>query len=939
MRRAATLVCAALLATVATVPATAADGPALVNEHVAAEPQTVYDLSSSAAGTVYGAADGGVYLLRAPVTPESSPVRLVSGRRRPGYAFQEATIAGDRVAVPVVPTSSSPVTEVRWCLAASCPTLSTLTAPAGYRYLGNAGDVAVLYGHETNTLALQPWEGGDPQLVPLGDVTVPAALYAQGDSNGVVVGSGTASIYLARPSLAVTVLGGGPAYATPSYLVYAAPDGNGAFSVLRAGRDTPAAAPTIEATVLVRPRRLVATDAGFASWGSGWSATYVTTEAWGGDGAQTGPSVAVAPFEGGTSFLLQHGSGAANGLHTVAPGAASGTLTFVPPRTPERTAGLSVAHGRAAYLSQDQYSYSRAYTRAVDGGTPGAETKLDGHARAASLSGPYAVTATDAADKVHLRWTDPGGTPQWVELPGGANGRPFVSGHRAVVSGGTRATLVNLRTGRTVDLGAVVATLFGDLLFTADKNGRIVRRDMATGTTRVVYAGLPAGQCGTSCWATRGGWRLSAWGGELVYGLDLGTAGRVTGWFDGTATRAVPMLAGGWTAFTFWDRLLVTHRAGSGVHLYDLDTAAHAVVDETGAIPAGEQQSIDGTVVVWIASALDHRAGVRPITDFLPGYVPTARYQSATLPRGFGPGLAATAWRPAVHVSQDVPYQLVLRRGSATGPVVRTLAGTSVRGEITPVWDGLAATGSAAPHGWSHWSLTAGAVARSGRVFVSRVAPPAPALNAPVLASDTSATSRFTVSWSGAPAGHQYLVERSWEGASFFPDPLTTARGTTVTAQFSTYRFRVRVVDPAGRSGPAVKRTTVVPRDDREASTYGVPQWRRVHDSRYWKGSQLRTSHPYDSLSIGARGDGIWLIGSKGPSYARLRITLNGERTYVVDTYSPVPRFRQVLFKLGGLKLDWHHVHVDVLATGDRTTVGIDGLAGREPMHTSDRPG
>ena len=311
-------------------------------------------------------------------------------------------------------------------------------------------------------------------------------------------------------------------------------------------------------------------------------------------------------------------------------------------------------------------------------------------------------------------------------------------------------------------------------------------------------------------------------------------------------------------------------------------------------------------------------------------------YMSSEVPAGFGPGLPRPMWQPTWSFSADAPWTLTLRQGSSAGTVVRTLTGTSELGEIAPTWDGTGDAAVAAPHGSYHWTLSGSMATRTGTVFLSRVTPPKPSLTAPVLVSDVSTTLRYPVSWSGAPPAAHYVVERSYFGTSFVPVASTTKRGFVATGEsHGTQRWRVRVVDPAGRTGPwSAVRTTVTPFDDTLATTFKPHLWVRSYDGRHWRGSQQRTSGLYDSMNLNVRGDGIWLVGPKGPAYGRFRVTVDYERTYLVDQYAPENRFRQVLFKLGGLTDEWHEVTIDPVATPGRQRVGIDGAAGRKAMHS-----
>jgi hypothetical protein len=301
-------------------------------------------------------------------------------------------------------------------------------------------------------------------------------------------------------------------------------------------------------------------------------------------------------------------------------------------------------------------------------------------------------------------------------------------------------------------------------------------------------------------------------------------------------------------------------------------------------------------------------------------------YVGATVPAGFGPGLQPSAWDPEWVVSEDTAWTLELRQGTADGAVVRTLTGTSADGAIRPVWDGTDANGAALPHGFYAWSLTSDAGTLTGRTFQSLVAPPKPTITAPKLVSDVSPRDIFTVSWDGAPEGHHYVydglystIETTDEARTYFN------RGP------GTKRFTVYVKDPAGRVSPPATTLVVTPYDDKYGNQVPDGSWTAVHDGRHWKGINSRSTRAGARLSFRIGGDGVWVIGPKAPNYGRYRVTVDG-RSWVYDAYSPTVKFRQVLFKLGGLDVSkTHRVVIEVLATPGRTRVGVDGIAGRVP--------
>ena len=918
---------------VVAAPAAAEDAPppAVVNEHDSTSVRSVVQLAAGPAGVLavelYGLR---AHLLRSPVTTATAPVDL--GRSGPLgiLPYPRPSLSGTRVALPTM-ASLGVASGVRSCAVAACPATTALPMPEGYRYLGNADDAAVLYSPTDKTVALAPWDGGEPVLVPVPDL--PAPVVAGGDASGVVLSGNGRVSYLARPSLTLTQRVAHHGYLTPSYVVTYRPLDE-VYVIERVARATPDGEAELVAARAKPPHGMVATDAGVA-WVGGAESRTLYTVAYGGDVVEGGAVelYSIAPSPDGTAFLTHRDGPQGRGFYATVPGTATSTLTAALPPVPATTRSFSLSHGRAAFTDDSGPSTQTAFVRDVTGGVPGAETGL-GPATSVVVSGPYAVTAHDNGDGTFSLNPHVAGGPSSISVPGTSNSALAASGHRALVTNDARSAVVDLRTGAVRDLGDVTAALFGDVVVTADRTGRILRRNLATGALQQVRAGS-ATACG-SLPCDRSRWRLAAWSGDVVYDLDLGSNGRATALWTPAGTTPLPMVTAATRALAYWDGLLLVGRTDTGLTLHDLAAGTAAVVDATATSPS--VAGLDGTVVAWSSAAHEGRPVVRPVTAFLPSYVPRARYTGAVVPPGFGPGLNPGSWRPVWHLSQDVPWQVQIRRGGATGPVVRTLSGTTDRGLVAPVWDGKTATGAAAPHGSYTWTLAGGAPARTGTVFLSRVAPPTPTITAPELVSDVTTGHGFRLTWRGAPAGHRYVVTRSVDGHYWQPVTTTTATGMTApTWQNRTYRFRVRVQDPAGRLSGTAMSTTVSPRDDRAGDPLSPATYTKVTDSRAWQGTLLRGSRAYDRVSFTLRGTKLYLVGNRGPMYGRLRIHVDG-REYVVDAYAPAKAYRQVLFTVSGLTDDFHSFTVETLPTPGRTLVDIDGAGARKGMWVSPPP-
>jgi hypothetical protein len=966
-RIAATAAAFSLVAGVA-LPAVAGPGPVVIDAHDSFIPTAAYEISSSSGGTVYSADVGGfghLYLAPAPMTVGSVTVDLGP---RP-YNAMGATISGTRVAFPYAPTFggadyAAPVTQVRSCVVGTCPTLTAFTAPAGYDYIGNAGDVALVFDLATNTLATASWTGtlGTTYVMPSTHDELPTAT---GDATGIVVSGGGDVTYVNRSTLVVTDLGYGNdgAVLTPTYVLWYAngvgPDGGPyADKVYRVLRSSPSATPATLASLASGNGidSVSGNDFGVA-WTSPNADSLGTRSLW--TMAYDAPaalyarpleSSGVSTFENTTQILVNDRRAGTPGFYKITPGAYSGSLTGILPVRPSITRSLAVSNGRAVYADDTTADFP-AYIRDVTNGSPGPESSLtDSTNGSVGLSTVYtAFTRPGAAagtTDVYYGRTD--GAFSHRTFPEAEVGRVAVSGHRVLLTGGSRSRVVDAVTGAVTDLGHTFAAIFGEWVATISYDTALVqRRNLLTGSVQTVRAA--AAGCTTFC-VDDDGWELSMWGAEVVYAFGYGgsSPGYATGLFDGltAATTALPMLLNGpdpdvWD-LTYWDGLLLVSRSHDvSVHLYNLRSPGDQLVDSFAEAPFG----LDGNVVVWRPDA-DLRAVVRDVRDFYPGYAAEPRVLGGAVPGGFGPGAPASLWKPSILVSQELTGTVDLHSGSPAGPVVRSLPVSTTDGELAPVWDGKDASSADVPQGTYYWTVTsvgaapvavknaAGSGPASGTVYVSRAALGAPALTAPTLASDVSTTTGFPISWSlpGAPAGTTYRVTRSVNGgaATLLTTTGATALSVAGTAG-STYRFRVTAVDPSGRLGAAsAEKTTVVPYNDFAAGTTVTGAWPSASSASLYGGQHHASSAAGATYSFHAVGTAIWLVGIKAASYGQFQVSIDGGAySGLIDAYSASTRFRQVLYSRGSLANVNHTIKIRVYGTAGRPTVGIDAVGFR----------
>ena len=966
-RRLATATAAALLCAGAVVPAaTAGPGAVVIDDHDSHIAPLAYDISSSTGGTVYATDDGGfgqVFLAPAPMTTASTRIDLGP---RPRTMFPP-TISGSRVAMPQRSPGTgydTPATSVRSCTIGICPAMSTLAVTAGWRYIGNADDRAIVFNPTTNTVGLSTWTGTPPAIthtyvMPVTYSEVPTAV---GDVNGIAVSGGGEVTFVDRTDGSIHYLDyGDGAVLTPSYVVWYAVgvgDGWDETRIHRVARSTTEASP-VAGLVHSLPgapgiTTLAANDAG-AAWlesnddgtDSLWSMTYAGAPV---KYARPLTTDGLAAFEATGQFLVNDRRAGTPGLYRVAPGAFTGTLTGLVPVRGAITYDVSVSNGRAVYVD-DTTENLPMFTRSVANGVAGPESVFtDLTAGSVALSGPYVVFTRPGPSnaEINVVYGRTDGTLTTRTFPIHEVGTVTVSGRRALLTGGERARVIDIPTGAVTDLGHVYAAIFGEYVGMINYDtGAVTRRNLDNATTQTVRG--PVAGCTTFC-VDEDNSHIAVWGHEVVYAFQYGGSapGVAAALWNGnapalSATTPLPMLTSGgeplWTEIAYWSGLLLLARNDATVRLYDMrNGAAEREVDSF----AEEPFSMDGNVVAWRPLS-DLKAVVRDVRDFYPGHTPDTRYLGGTVPAAFGPGLATDVWKPTFLLSQEATGSVVIRSGSASGPVVATIPVGTTYGELRASWEGTDDAGADLPQGTYHWSIenaggtaliqrASGTAPAGGSVYLSRTPLAAPALTAPALSTDVSATTTFPLSWTvppGAPSGTRYVVQRSVNGGAWATSTETTA--TTLSyggAAGSTYRFRVAAKDPAGRMGGfSAVRTTVVPYNDNATGTTYAGTWSTGLSPSTYGGSHRYSSAAGATYTFKATGTAIHLVGTRSTNYGQFQVSIDGGAySGLVDSYSSSLQFRKVLYSVGRLSNTVHTIRVRVYGTRGRPYVGIDGV-------------
>lgn len=269
-------------------------------------------------------------------------------------------------------------------------------------------------------------------------------------------------------------------------------------------------------------------------------------------------------------------------------------------------------------------------------------------------------------------------------------------------------------------------------------------------------------------------------------------------------------------------------------------------------------------------------------------------------------------------------YQVRARRGTAAWlPIETTTLRTRTLTLSSGTWTiGVRATDAAG--NWSKW--------RYGTVAVDAGIPTMKGL-APSQSIVRSVDGRFTASWSATDnvgvTRYQWRTRHSPDGA-LSAATTTSARSGAWRLAPGTWYLQVRARDAAGNWSPWRETRVVVPHDDRTVG-FSAGMVRRTGTAYYRSTLTTTRSTGARFVTTSADGNGFYLIGTAGPSYGRLRVTIDGVSSIVDTGYYAGSRARTVhvraLLFSARLTAGAHTVTVTNLATSGRPTVAIDGVA------------
>ncbi len=680
---------------------------------------------------------------------------------------------------------------------------------------------------------------------------------------------------------------------------------------------------------------------------------------------RTSTNRSLVRYENTDDFLIFDATAPTPGFYRVRGLDDTGTLVGVLGPRDATTQGLALSHNRMVY-SDDSTSTIPLFLRDVSAlPTLGAELILSTATTAplsptssvdrprAGLWGPVVVFArpNDANPaETDVLYGQPAGPFNTVTLPAAEQLYGIqVSGHRALLVGGTRDHLqadhhlLDLLTGELSSAPDNACLLWGDYLLTVGfSDGSLRRTDLVTGAVATLKPADPASGNVMRL-------DLAMWGHQVAYNIGQGQTSLVLASGVWTATSATtgttaPHPGAETTHLSqLSDGLLVTHDFQDRTKAYDLQVGSTAVLaNETSLVGL----AVDGYRVAWVPGA-SRRGVIADVRSYLPGYTlsPPLLVTSAA-PKGYVPNTAGTArWQPHFYVSRDINWAVGLR-SDATGAVVRTFGGVSSFGEVTLSggWDGTDGLGADLPNGSYTWTLTGsadgqplgspkGSAALTGQLYLSRTPPAAPAVTAPAISTDTSATSAFDISWAptGSPAGLTYTIRSSINGGLFttLAERVATTGMTVPGTPGQTVRFEVTATDPAGVSSAPDTATTVIPYDDASPSVAYTGTWIIQSASDRFAGAVHVSGATDSTATFSAIGTAVALIGDRGPGTGEFQISYDGGPwSPPIDTYAPSPQVRQVLATQTFTgSASTHTMKIRVVGTSGRPNLALDAFA------------
>jgi len=277
--------------------------------------------------------------------------------------------------------------------------------------------------------------------------------------------------------------------------------------------------------------------------------------------------------------------------------------------------------------------------------------------------------------------------------------------------------------------------------------------------------------------------------------------------------------------------------------------------------------------------------------------------------------------------------ELLVERGvqpvegtSEGAPARTTRAGTATLGELYT----LLAEQGALP-----FSVTPGAASRislNGFRWNVGTAATAPA----ALAASALAPGEVSLHWTEVPGATGYVVERALSPDGTFSQTaeVTTPYYTDAGRSGTTYYYRVKANATGSTPSGTVAATTPEPATaTAQEHATGVTYeggWDEVTSPGYSGGTALRTVSSGAVATVPFRGSAVRLLGTKGPGFSTIDVTVDGEVVAQgVELSSETETYQEPIFTHTGLSTGPHTLTLTATGTGavELDAIAVTGIA------------
>jgi hypothetical protein len=250
-------------------------------------------------------------------------------------------------------------------------------------------------------------------------------------------------------------------------------------------------------------------------------------------------------------------------------------------------------------------------------------------------------------------------------------------------------------------------------------------------------------------------------------------------------------------------------------------------------------------------------------------------------------------------------------------------------------------------YGYGDLGVVKPALTSGDRAGILWIYPKSAGLPAPTgLVVSPLTLTRTSMYWTKVPGATAYAVERSTSSASGFVkvgQPTANCYADTGLSSGATYYYRVRALGGSSPSSPSavksvkmlVNETAVVQQDYTGIAYTGT--WATASSSSLSGGTAKRSTTSGSKVTIPFRGSKIELVGTKGPSYGKVNISIDGVTVATgLNLYAGSTSTKQTLFTRSGLSDSAHKMVVTLATSGKSVDIDAFRVTGVAPAILKD---